>query len=423
MKPLLGCIADDFTGATDLASNLVEAGMRTVQWLGVPEQGACASADAVVIALKTRSLDRAEAIRQSLAALHALQDLGTRRFYFKYCSTFDSTDQGNIGPVAEVLLDALGASHTIFCPAFPENGRTVYQGHLFVGDALLNESGMQQHPLNPMTDANLVRLLGRQVTRPVGLIPYEVVQRGVAAVQAALISLREAGKPFIVADALDGDHLRTLAAACAEMPLVTAGSGLAIGLPAAYRASGLLPVESTRASLPTVPGRTAIVAGSCSTATQQQVEWMKARCPTRLLDARRCVTSNEEVVNEVLRWASSQQAAQPLLIYSTAAPGDVAALQGEFGREAVAGAVEAALARITLALVAECGVRRLIVAGGETAGAVVSRLGVQALKIGPRIVPGVPWTESIGEQPLALALKSGNFGGPDFFQVALEMLP
>ncbi len=423
MKPLLGCIADDFTGATDLASNLVEAGMRTVQWLGVPKMEDCITADAVVIALKTRSLPHIEAIRQSLAALQALQAIGASRFYFKYCSTFDSTDQGNIGPVAEALLNALSAPQTIFCPAFPENGRTIYQGHLFVREKLLNESGMQNHPLNPMTDANLVRVLGRQVTRPVGLLPYQVVQRGAAAVQAALLSLGQAGHPFVVADALDAEHLRTLGAACAGMLLVTASSGLATELPSAYRALGLLRVDSKPASLPTASGRSVILSGSCSTATQQQVVWMKARCPTFFLDPRECVLRGEGAIGDALKWANRQEGSQPLLIYTTGSPDDVAGLQTELGRETVAEAVEAAFARIAATLVAECGVRRLIIAGGETAGAIVSRLGVKTLRIGPRIVPGVPWTESIGERPLALALKSGNFGGSDFFQVALEMLP
>jgi uncharacterized protein YgbK (DUF1537 family) len=423
MNPVLGCIADDFTGATDLASNLVQAGMRTIQWLGVPDMpDALDEFDAVVVALKTRSIARAEAVDQSLKALQVLQALGARRFYFKYCSTFDSTDRGNIGPVAEALLAALGELQTIFCPAFPENGRTVYQGHLFVRDRLLNESGMERHPLNPMTDANLVRVLGRQATQPVGLLPIDVVERGVTAVRDGLQALRERGQLLVVTDALNDGHLRTLAAACAGMPLVTGGSGLAIGLPAAYRAAGLLAGALTEPRMPCVPGRTAILSGSCSTATQQQVSWMKARCPALTLDARRCLRDRDGAVQDVIRWARDGDPSRPSLIYSTGGAEEVASLQAELGREEAAAAIESAFARIATLLVAEVGVRRLVVAGGETSGAVVSALGVRNLRIGPRITPGVPWTESLGDRPLALALKSGNFGGPDFFETAVEML-
>jgi uncharacterized protein YgbK (DUF1537 family) len=423
MRPLLGCIADDFTGATDLASNLVQAGMPTVQWLGVAGPPSTAGeAAAVVIALKTRSLASDEAVRQSLDALQALQAIGCRRFYFKYCSTFDSTDQGNIGPVAAALLDALGTQQTIFCPAFPENARTVFQGHLFVGDRPLNESGMERHPLNPMTDANLVRVLARQTSRRVGVLPYEVVRDGPTSIRSALTSLNASGAAFVIVDALDAEHLNALAAACAGMPLVTGGSGLATGLPAAYRASGLLTAGSVEPQMPNIGGRTAILSGSCSSATQQQVAWMKSRCPSLLLDVARSIADREHVVEEAIRWAGDHDAGQPILIYSTTAPDEVAALQARYGREAAAGAIEAAFAEIAARLVADCRVRRLIVAGGETSGAVVSKLGIRALRIGPRIAPGVPWTESISEQPLALALKSGNFGGPDFFPAAVEML-
>ncbi len=421
-SPLLGCIADDFTGATDLASNLVEAGMSVVQCMGIPKSSdVVAHADAVVIALKTRSVGSREAITRSLEALFTLQALGVSRFYFKYCSTFDSTADGNIGPVAEAMIKALKVAQTIFCPAFPENARTIYNGHLFAGDKLLNESGMQHHPLNPMTDSNLVRVLATQSKIPVGAVYYNEVDRGADAIKAALLALQVQQKPFVVIDALKNDHLRSIAMACADMPLMTGGSGLAVGLPAAYRARGLLSHDPAPSTMPGISGRTAILSGSCSTATQEQIAFIKSRYPTRLLDVRRCLQHADGEIEDIIAWTKSLEASQPLVITSTSNANEVAAIQSQHGRQTVASAVERTMANIARRLVDECHVRRLIVAGGETSGAVVSTLGIHTLRIGPRITAGVPWTESTDGTRLALALKSGNFGGPRFFQQAVEM--
>jgi len=422
-RPLLGCIADDFTGASDLASNLVESGLVVVQCLGVPNSfDAIAGADAVVIALKTRSCHRDEAVRQSLSALESLQAMGARRFYFKYCSTFYSTDEGNIGPVAEALLETLKASQTIFCPAFPEYGRTVYQGHLFVGGKLLGESGMEHHPLTPMNDANLVRVLSQQTGLRVVSVPYGQIQGGYKPLQETMQVLQAAGKRILIVDALSKEHLQTVAMACANMPLVTGSSGLAIELPDIYRALGLLSNERSIPRMPEVLGRTAILSGSCSQVTQEQVAVMQSRFPSFPLDVRQCVCGRDKVVSEAIDWSSKQNSDTPILIYSTAEANAVACHQLEFGREVAATAIESTFAAIASRLVKECGVRRMIVAGGETSGAVVSSLGVRALRIGPRIATGVPWTESIDESPMAFALKSGNFGPPDFFQKAIDML-
>ncbi len=422
-RPIIGCIADDYTGASDLASNLVESGLEVVQCLGVPRSfEVIAGADAVVIALKTRSCHRNEAVRQSLAALESLQAMGAQRFYFKYSSTFDSTDDGNIGPVAEALLKALQAEQTLFCPAFPEYSRTVYQGHLFVGGKLLGESGMENHPLTPMNDANLVRILSKQTRLHVGSVPYGQIQEGDKSLQEYLQVLQVADKRFIIVDALSKEHLRIIAKACAYMPLVTGSSGLAVELPDVYRAIGLLSNERLIPRMTKVLGRTAILSGSCSKATQEQVVFMRSRCPSLSLDGRKCVASRDNVVNEAIDWSGKQNLDMPILIYSTAVASEVASLQSEFGRDIAATAIESTFAAIASRLVKECGVRRMIVAGGETSGAVVSDLGVRALRIGPRIATGVPWTESIGERPLAFALKAGNFGAPDFFQKAMEML-
>ena len=408
-RPFLGCIADDFTGASDLASNLAESGLEVVQCLGVPDSfDAISGADAVVIALKTRSCHRDDAVRQSLAALESLQAMGARRFYFKYSSTFDSTDDGNIGPVAEALLKALKAPQTIFCPAFPAYGRTVYQGNLFVGEKLLGESGMENHPLTPMKDANLVRVLSKQIRFPVCSVPYAKIQAGCKPLLEYLRDLLAADKQFLIVDALSKEHMHTIAMACANMPLVTGSSGLAIELPDVYRAYGLLSKERSIPRMTMVLGRTAILSGSCSQATNEQVAFMQSRCPCFSLDVRQSVCGREKAVNEAIEWSGKQNSDKPILIYSTAEASHVASLQSEFGRAVAATAIESTFAAIASRLVTECGVRRIIVAGGETSGAVVSSLGVRALRIGPRIATGVPWTESIDESPFAFALKMGS---------------
>jgi uncharacterized protein YgbK (DUF1537 family) len=416
----LGVIADDFTGATDVASMLVRAGMRTVQVIGVPA-GPAPDADAVVVALKTRTIPAADAVAESLAALRWLQAAGMKQCYFKYCSTFDSTPAGNIGPVAEALMDALGASFTIACPAFPENGRTIFRGHLFVGDELLSDSGMRQHPLTPMTDANLVRVLQAQSQRSVGLIRYDTIAQGVAAVRERIVALQRDGFALAVADATTNDDLRTLAAACGDLPLLTAGSGLALGLPALYAERGWLVPDAQAAALDPAPGRAAVLAGSCSTATNAQVQrWRGAGRPAFTVDPR-ALARGEPVADAALAFAR-RHGDEPVLVYATASATDLQAVQSELGAMQAGTLVEACLARVARGLV-DAGVRRLVVAGGETSGAVVQALGVAQLRIGAAICPGVPWTQAEGaaaDSPLHLALKSGNFGGPDFFDEALR---
>ena len=422
MKPLLGSIADDFTGATDLANTLVKAGMRTVQLLGVPRADLpVPDADAVIVALKSRSNPAPEAVEMSLAALRWLRAAGVRQLYFKYCSTFDSTDRGNIGPVADALLDALGADFTVFNPAFPTNKRTVYKGYLFVGDELLSESGMRHHPLTPMTDPSLVRVLQRQTPHQVGLVQYSTVLQGPQAVRAAFAELRKAGVRHAVLDSLSDEHLYALGEACADLPLVTGGSGMAMGLPANFVRSGALG-RGQQAGLPTVSGAAAVIAGSCSVATQGQVALMKRDHEAFEVDPV-AIAAGQDVAGAAIAWATPRLSTRrPILVYSTAAPEQVTAIQQRLGREQAGAMVEQTLGRIAQALVA-AGVRRLIVAGGETSGAVVSALGVEGLRIGGEIDPGVPWTYSLGEPTLALALKSGNFGAPDFFSKAFKLLP
>jgi len=422
MAALLGCIADDFTGGTDLAGMLVKHGMRTVQMIGIPEGPPPEDVDAIVVALKSRTIAAEKAIAESLAALQWLKDAGCRQFYFKYCSTFDSTDRGNIGPVTDALMSALGTKFTIACPAFPENKRTIFKGYLYAGDVLLNESGMQNHPLTPMTDPNLVRVLQRQTRRKVGLVSYETVTHSAEAIKTQFKELQRQGVEIAIVDATSNDDLLHIGAACAELPLLTAGSGIALGLPQNFRTQRLLPESACADSLPKTHGLRAIVSGSCSVATQAQVATMiKERRPVFSVDPIR-LAAGEDLVRAALTWAAPLLEMGPVLIYATAAPEDVKAVQAQLGIQRAGQLVEEALAAIAQGLV-ELGVRQLVVAGGETSGAVVNALGVKGLRIGPQIDPGVPWTASLSDKPLALALKSGNFGTPDFFLKAWEKLP
>jgi len=413
----LGCIADDFTGATDLANNLVRSGMRTIQTIGLPAADAALDADAVVIALKSRTIPAADAVKQSLAALDCLRARGAEQIYFKYCSTFDSTPQGNIGPVTDALMQALGTDFTIACPAFPENGRTIFKGHLFVGDELLSDSGMRNHPLTPMRDANLVRVLQVQTAKKVGLVTYDVVARGADAIASRIASLKAQGIEIAVVDAISDDDLRRLGPVLRGMPLVTAGSGVAIGLATNFS----LPHSAHAAALPKRPGHRAIVSGSCSVATNAQVaEFVQRGGNACALDPLRLAVGDDEVAR-ILAWAASRLPHGPVLVYTTADPASVREVQDRLGGTAAGSRIEAALAAVACGL-AERGVTQLVVAGGETSGAVVQALGITMLRIGPQIDPGVPWTAAEGRMPLLLALKSGNFGTRDFFTKSFAML-
>jgi uncharacterized protein YgbK (DUF1537 family) len=421
MMVLLGCIADDFTGATDLASMLVAHGMRTVQTIGVPRDFSADAFDAVVVALKIRTAPVTEAVSQALSALAYLERLGCRQFYFKYCSTFDSTPRGNIGPVADALLDALGTHFTIACPAYPANARTVYKANLFVGDVPLSESGMREHPLTPMTDSNLVRVLQAQTRRKVGTCEYGVVKRGAEAIAGQLAELRQQGVGYAIVDAIEDAHLVALGEACAGFPLLTGGSGAAMGLPENFRRHGLLEPAVQADELPPTTGYRAVVSGSCSVATNEQVRVMKEHHPAFRIDPV-MLAEGRNVVAEALAWARERMVREPVLIYATASPVEVLAAQQRLGAQRAGALVEAALANIARGLV-DLGVGRMIVAGGETAGAVVNALDVDALQIGPEIDPGVPWCTTLSvNRPLAHALKSGNFGRADFFLSAWQRL-
>jgi uncharacterized protein YgbK (DUF1537 family) len=324
---LLGCIADDFTGATDLASMLVKGGMRTVQLLGVPGPAdPVPDADAVVVALKSRTAPARQAIEESLAALDWLRAAGCKQFFFKYCSTFDSTEAGNIGPVADALLNRLDGGFALACPAFPANARSVYQGHLFVGSVLLNESGMENHPLTPMKDANLVRVLSRQTDGTVGLVPFAIVEQGAAAIRRAMTQLKEQGRRYAIVDAVSDQHLISIGEAAAGHALITGGSGVAMGLPANFRRAGLLAERGDPAALPAVAGHAAVLAGSCSRATLFQLGTARAHVPTLELDPL-TTPDADALAAQALAWAEGKLGATPIVIAASAPPDKVAALQ------------------------------------------------------------------------------------------------
>ncbi len=418
MPLLLGAIADDFTGASDLANTLVKSGMRTVQTIGIPDPSLdMTGVDAVVIALKSRSIPVADAVEQSLAALDWLKSNKTEQIFFKYCSTFDSTDEGNIGPVADALLDACDDDFTIFCPAFPENGRQIFNGYLFVGPVLLSESSMRDHPLTPMTDPSLVRVLSRQTRHKVDLIDLKTVRAGAGAIEARIAELRAAGVRHAIVDAAVDDDLLAIGPALGDLKLITGGSGIALGLPENFRASGKLDAGQKSDQLSPVNGPALALSGSCSQATRAQVAAFKEKVESFQITPEMAIEKGRAIAAEIIDWATPKLGEKPILISATSDPETVKELQDALGRDEAGAVMEDILAEVARRLHL-AGARRIVVAGGETSGAVVNALDVSALRIGPQIDPGVPWTASVSDDPVLLTMKSGNFGAPDFFEKA-----
>lgn len=413
----LGVIADDFTGASDVANTLTKGGLSTIQFLGLPQRSAPTECEAGVVALKTRSIPASDAIEESLKALDWLKRQGCQQFLFKYCSTFDSTREGNIGPVGEALARELGAYGVPSCPAFPTAGRTVYQGHLFVADRLLNESGLENHPLNPMTDADIRRWLEKQSKEPVGFVPWTTVHQGPEAIRRALAEGAARNDRLTIVDALEDGDLLNIGEAAENLPLLTGGSGIALGLPRNLIRRGI--VKGRKAKFSSVQGPEAILAGSCSKATLGQIEVHRRDHPAFAVDVA-AVMKDAITAAELVAFARQNQGRAPL-IYSSAEPEQVRQAQGEFGAQNVSNKLERLFADTARELVAS-GVRRLVIAGGETSGAVVGALGIDALSIGPEIDTGVPALATTADPPLALALKSGNFGSSAFFKKALQIL-
>ncbi|MFY2826730.1 MULTISPECIES: 3-oxo-tetronate kinase [Rhodobacterales] len=420
MTTVLGCIADDFTGATDLAGLLARSGVRVSLRIGVPSEPPADPAAFEVIALKSRTASVGEAVAETRAALKWLQAAGAQRFFWKYCSTFDSTAEGNIGPVAEALMADLGTDQTIYCPAFPENGRSIFMGTLFVGQQPLAESPMKDHPLTPMRDSNLMRLLQPQVTRLVGLADRLTVARGAEALRAELDALKAKGVAHVVVDAVAKEDLAVIAKACRDMVLMTGGSAVAMPLPALYLADGTLAADAPKAEAPQLDAKTVVLSGSCSAMTNRQVAaYLATGAPGFRLDP---LDLAENGAQKALDWLAGQDLEKAPLIYATANPDSVRAAQKKLGVAEAGEIVEATLSACAVAA-RDRGARRVIVAGGETSGAVTKALGVSQLDIGAEIALGVPWTYCrSGGQQIALTLKSGNFGAETFFTDAQERL-
>jgi len=419
----LGCIADDYTGASDLANTLTRCGLRTVQTIGVPDDAlALPDVDAVVVSLKIRSIEASQAVARAREADRWLRGRGAAHVLFKICSTFDSTDAGNIGPVTDALRADSGDPIVLVTPAFPGTGRTVYQGHLFVGSVPLNESPLKDHPLNPMHDANLVRVLARQSRSKVGLVDLATVTEGAEAIRARLVGLVAAEAGAAIVDAVSDSELEVIGQVALDARLSVGASGMGLGLARSLVASGRAGKASTIADPAAVGGPAACLAGSCSQATLAQIAQAEQSMPVLRLDPEAIVAGGSEVAR-ALDWARGHLARGPVLIASSATPDQVAALQSRHGRDAVGHAIEQTIAAVGAALV-EAGVRRLVVAGGETSGAVVDRLGIPAFLVGPEIAPGVPVLRAVGTRDaMVMALKSGNFGGPDFFNDAIRLMP
>jgi len=414
---LLGVIADDFTGATDIAGFLVENGMRTVQLNGVPTNDTQVDANAVVISLKSRSCPTEQAVSQSLAALRWLKAQGCQQFYVKYCSTFDSTEQGNIGPVTDALLDELNETFTIVCPALPINGRTVFNGHLFVLGEPLNESGMRHHPLTPMTDSSVVRLMKRQSQGECGLVNYQTIEQGAEAVIERFAQLQNEGKRYAVVDAINSAHLITLGQAVKSLKLITGGSGLAAGIAQNWADKLTEQNESKSAGFPE-RAHSVVLSGSCSVMTNQQVAHYQTLAPHFAVDVDACL-HDEHYVQKVFNWVTKQlDGDYAPMVYATADPDKLKAIQAQYGAAASSEAVEQFFSQLAHQL-QEFGVKNFIIAGGETSGTVTQSLGVTGFHIGPQITPGVPWVKSI-DGSLSLALKSGNFGNERFFEKAQD---
>lgn len=415
---LLGVIADDFTGATDIAGFLVENGMRTVQLNGIPKQDIDITADAVVISLKSRSCPVDEAINDSLAALKWLNTHGCQQFYFKYCSTFDSTAQGNIGPVTDALLAELEEDFTIVCPALPVNGRTVYNGHLFVFQELLSDSGMRNHPVTPMTDSSLIRMMDAQSQGSSGLVNFQIIEQGSQAVAERFAVLKQQGVSYAIVDAFNDEHLETLSQAAKSIKLVTGGSGLAGGIAKNWAEHLADQSDAKKAGSPT-KALTVVFSGSCSEVTNQQVAVYKKQAPHFAIDVQACLT-NTEYVNHVFDWVMTNiDSTFAPLVYATADTATLKAIQNEFGAQASSHAVEQFFSQLAFKL-QQHDVKNFIVAGGETSGVVTQSLAVKGFHIGPQISPGVPWVRSVDGE-LSLALKSGNFGDEHFFAKAQSL--
>ncbi|NRP21779.1 hypothetical protein LPJGGPFB_05038 [Ensifer adhaerens] len=421
MVARIAAIADDYTGASDLANTWRRNGLKTIQTIGVPTSIDTSDADAIVVSFKIRSVPADEAVAAALEAYDWLREIGVEHVMYKICSTFDSTDNGNIGQVTDALRDKANAGWTLVTPAFPETKRTLYKGHLFVENSLLNESPLKNHPINPMHDPNLVRVLGKQSKDTVGLVELATIRAGDDAVIAHLRGLQQSGVRSVIADAVAESDLETLGRVAMQSAVSTGASGLGLGLARAVRQVGA-PGGADGEGAAKVDGYSAIVVGSCSARTLEQIAEAEKIMPVLRLDSDQLLGSDGDI-SEAIAWATARLPDGPVLIAASADPSTVGAIQQKYGWHKASQVIEAASGRLATALV-DGGVRKLVVAGGETSGAVVDHLRIAGFRIGEEIAPGVPALKTIGRSDgeLSMALKSGNFGGIDFFALALSKL-
>lgn len=419
---LLGCIADDITGASDIGLMLASNGLPTTLFLGIPDEHREITTPAVVIALKIRTVPADEAVAQASAAADWLLSRKARQLFYKYCSTFDSTSDGNIGPITNALLNKVDENLTVLLPAFPENKRTVRNGYLYVDDVPLHRSAMRNHPLTPMTDSYLPRLMDSQTSQGLtGLVASDIVVNGVAAIKSALAEKRAAGNRYVVIDTRSDDDMRPIAEAIADLKLITGGSGIGSAIPETLRGQRLLDPEITTAVLPKLPGNAAVIAGSCSEATRAQITTFADAAIPIVVDPA-LINSGNTYQNDIADQAIADSKLGDVIVYSSTDPDRLRQIQKSIGVDESAALVENALAFVARRL-SDSGIRKFVVAGGETSGAVARALDVDELEIGEQIDPGVPWMVTKTSEPTCLAFKSGNFGRPDFFQCALELLP
>ncbi|MEZ5924081.1 MAG: four-carbon acid sugar kinase family protein [Hyphomicrobiaceae bacterium] len=414
MPLLLGAIADDLTGGIELASMLVAQGVRTGFGIG-PAASLVEDAEAQVIALKTRVIPADEAVTAVLGGAERLITRGARQVFFKYCATFDSTPAGNIGPCAEALIDRLDAHRALFCPALCETGRTVYQGHMFGGSTLLSDSPKRFDPLTPMTDSNLVRVLQAQSRQKVGLIDHSIVEAGPEAIRYRSEQLAAEGATLQIVDTLNENHLAAIADAAAGMPLLTGNSSVAAHLPACWRRSGDLQATAP-IMLAGVDGPGAVIAGSVAEQTRQQLAVFGTHHPVLTLHLERAF-AGDDLVGEAMTFARQCMRQCRDFAISTAVPqAAVDQLQTRFGRAETAAQAEFILSTLAHRFVHELGVRRIVVAGGETSGAVVAALGLTRLEVGPYLGLGMSRAITRTEPILGLSLKSGKLGSLDVFE-------
>jgi len=410
-------LADDITGGMELAAVLAGQGVDC-SFVTNPDRVQL-NREAVVIAQKTRTCAPRDALRMTACGLRAAMRANAAQIFFKYCATFDSTAKGNIGPCADFIARELGVDFTLFVPSFPEAERYVFQGHLFVQDRLVSESPKRFDPLTPMTDPDLVRVLQAQTAVVVGRLPLSILHRGPAAAEVHLTALRHDGVGYAIADAISNDDLAALAELTAEWRFMTGNSTIAGFYPPIWRRQGLIPPDRGPPSLPPIDGPAVVLAGSCADRTLEQLVAFEHHRPVIRIDP--LEAAQRDLVPELFAQVQARLADGPIAIASSARPADVKNVQDKLGVTGAAATIEDLLGRLASQL-RRAGVRRFLVAGGETSGAILDHLGIESMQVGRYEAAGVGRAVSEQENPIALCLKSGKLGPVDMFLPTLEAM-